>query len=821
MTSADPNIATCRSCGTLIDVSEQEPFALVNCSSCGARMRVRTDFASFELQGVLGEGGQGIVYRAVDKKLGRPVAVKVMKREYSADPDFVKRFESEARITASLNNPHIVKVFSTGEHQGMLYLAMEIVDQGSLDALMAKLKKMPEEQAIDIGIQIALGLKAGLELGLIHRDIKPGNVLFADGQTAKIVDFGLAILVEKQHEEQGDVWATPYYVAPEKLEGRAEDFRSDMYSLAATMFHAIAGRPPFISESNSMTELRRIKSQPVRLLNFAPHVSTPTAFVIDRALSFKPEDRFESYADFIESLEYARAELRKNPGQQRRASRLLRSGQGVSAGNWAIFAIVALAAGIGLYFWVTRSGVRPAGTTGPSAASDSAADDLTAEKRFDLGRKQLVEEHFTEAANTFQVLYEKGRLPEPKNSWAAVHAGLAEYLAGRPGPARAAFKALSERTTPTAIGLDAKLVAFFSQLSTLASGDAKDAPPNFDGFDANTYESLVFLVAAVKQWTENDYEGAVALMRRFQKATPAGDDAWVADYRPLVARFLDEYGTYLEIAEDVAKADASPKVAEAALKKIPAAKIKIHSDQLIAKLDAMEATVGDKVRKAIAAAEEAMKKQEADADAREEKLLTDAKLQLKTLCENYRFTEAATLVRAVNVKRDRFVRERELLAKRVDWLVEFKRQLIEDLNAAGVTLVLERKNGQKISGVIARASDQQVEVRVQFGFLPIAWYDISPLSVLQMSRAYMRPTLPQAVIADREWRAGVFCLFTQLFNEGQALMDDAAVRKPEFQNDRALFFGESAPNPAPAPEPAPAQPKGPSLLDGVPAPPPQ
>ncbi len=836
MTSADPNIATCQSCGTLIDVSEQEPFALVNCSSCGARMRVRTDFANFELQGVLGEGGQGIVYRAVDKKLNRPVAIKVMKREYSADPDFVKRFESEARITASLNNPHIVKVFSSGEHHGLLYLAMEIVDHGSLDSLMAQLKKMPEEQVIDIGIQIALGLKAGLELGLIHRDIKPGNILFADGQTAKIVDFGLAILVEKQHEEQGEVWATPYYVSPEKLEGRAEDFRSDMYSLAATLFHAIAGRPPFITESNSMTELRKIKSLPVRLLNFAPHVSTPTAYVIDRALSFKPEDRFDSYTHFIESLEYARAELRRHPGKRRRVPRALAMGQG-KGGSWVTFAIIALVVGVGVYFWVNRPGARTEQTTEKVPTPGSAEADLTAEKRFDLGRKQLLEEQFDEAAKTFMALYEEGRLPEPKNSWAAVHGGIAEYFAGRTERARAAFKMLSERTTPTAIGLDEKLVAFFNRLSTLVSGGAKGEPPKFDEFDATTYESLIFLTAAVKHWNESEFEEAIALMRRFQKATPSGEDVWVADYRPLVARYLDEYGTFREIADDVAKADASPKIAEAALKKIPAAKGKVRSEKLLARLDAMETEVGNKVRLAIAASEEAMKKQEAEAEAREEKLLTDVKFQLKALCENYRFSEAAALVRAVNVKRERHVGERDLLAKRVDWLVEFKRQLIADLNTGGCTLALQRKSGQKITGMIARATDLQVEMRVQFGSLPIAWTDISALSVLQMSRFYMRPTQPQAVLADREWRAGVFCLFTQLFNEGQALMDDAANRKPEYQNDRALFFGETAPAPAPEPPPvappappAPGlemadeplnpemKPKGTSLLDGVPAP---
>jgi len=805
MTSTDPNIAICPSCGTMIDVSEQELFVLVNCSACGARMRVRQDFANFQIQGVLGEGGQGIVYRAVDKKLNRPVAIKVIKREYSADSEFVRRFQSEARITASLNNPHIVKVYSTGEHNGLLYLAMEIVDHGSLYALMAQLKMMPEEQALDIGIQIATGLKAGLELGLIHRDIKPGNILFADGQTAKIVDFGLAILVEKQHEEQGEVWATPYYVAPEKLDGQAEDFRSDMYSLAATLFHAIAGRPPFISESNSMTELRRIKSQPVRLLNFAPHVSTPAAYAIDRALSFNPEDRFDSYEHFIESLEYARAELRKHP-VKRRKPKVLKIGDRMQGGSWVTFAIIAILTGIGVFFWVHRPDTRAGSTSGTPAAAVPAEAGLNAEERFDIGRRQLVEEHFTDAAKTFHILYEEAHLPEPKNSWAAVHGGLAEYFAGRPGQARTAFKTLSEHTTPTAIGLDAKLVDFLNRLSLLAAGQAKESQLNLDAIDATTYESLAFLVAGLQQWDAGDFEKGIALMRLFQQATPAGEDVWVADYRPLVTRYLDEYGTYREIADAVAKADISPKLAEAALKKIPDATGRLRSKKLIEKLKAMETDAGDKVRTAIAAAEQAVKQKQAEAETREEKLLTDAKLQIKELCDNYRFNEAAALISAVNVKLDHNISERDLLAKRVDWLVEFKKHLIEDINVSGCPAPLVKKNGQKLLGTASHADDHQLELRVQFGVLPaVKWNDIGAQSVLRMARTFMRPTLPLDALADREWQAAVFCLFAQLSNEGQALMDDAVNRKPDYQNDRALFFGQ--PSPSPAPEqatPAPA-----------------
>ncbi len=785
----------------MIDVSEQEPFSLVNCSSCGARMRVRQEFANFEIQGILGEGGQGIVYRAVDRKLNRAVAIKVMRRQYSADAEFVRRFESEARITASLNNPHIVKVYSSGEYHGLLYLAMEIVDQGSLDGLMSQVKKLPEEQAIDIGIQIALGLKAGLERGLIHRDIKPGNILFADGHTAKIVDFGLAVLVEKQHEEEGDVWATPYYVAPEKLEGHAEDFRSDMYSLAATLFHAIAGRPPFISETNSMSELRKIKSQPVRLQNFAPHVSAQTAHVIDRALSFRRDERFGSYDEFIANLEAARAQLRKNPAA-RRKPRVLMLGDRMQGGSWATLITVVIVVAAGLYFYVKRPFDRPAGSGGKAAGAASEAD-LSAEKRFDIGRRQIVEERFAEAAKTFHALYEAGRLPEPKNSWAAVHEGLAEFFAGRGGVARAAFKTLSERAKPTVIGLDAKFVGFLNQLALLTAGKKQEEQVKMEDFSLTTHESLAFLIAGLKHWDAGDFEAGVALMRRFQNASPSGEDAWVADYRPLVTRYMEDFAIFREISGDIAKADATPKVAQAALAKIPAAKGRVRSDKLRKKLEAIETETTEKVQAAIAAEERAMKEQQAEAEARDEKLLTTAKLQVKDLCENYRFSEAASVIRAAAVKLDRNVTERDIVVRRVDWLVEFKKRLIEDINAAGCAVPLQRKNGQKLIGTVSRADEQQIDLRLQFGVLPaVKWSDISPASILQMARTYMRPTLSQAALADREWQAGVFCLFMQLFNEGQALMDDAVNRKPEYQNERVLFFGQSAPAPAPAPEPA-------------------
>mgnify|MGYP003576860938 CR=1 FL=1 len=197
----------------------------------------------------------GAVYRALDQGLSRYVALKLLRKEYNVRPEFVQQFRKEAAITASINHPHVVKVYSTGSDHGLLYITMELVDKGSLDDLMTLQGRIAESQVLDIGVQIAAGLNAALFKGLIHRDIKPGNILFANAQTAKIVDFGLAVLQAEAGKIDGEIWGTPYYVAPEKLDNQPEDFRSDMYSLGGTLFHALAGRPPLEAETASLVAL--------------------------------------------------------------------------------------------------------------------------------------------------------------------------------------------------------------------------------------------------------------------------------------------------------------------------------------------------------------------------------------------------------------------------------------------------------------------------------------------------------------------------------------------------------------------------------------
>src|SRR3954469_17861639 len=323
MPDAEPDSSSqsCPGCGLLIDVAQEEPLARVTCPGCDEKMRVERAFDNFALLETLGVGGVGSVYKARDTRLNRFVALKLLRPELSADPGEIERLEHEARATAAVNDPHVIQVFSSGTDHGQFYLVMELVDQGSLDDRMAEEGRVNQSRVLDTGIQVARGLRAAYEQGLIHRDVKPGNILFADEATAKIGDFGLAVASGQDAESQNEIWGTPYYVAPERLNHQPEDFRSDLYSLGATLYHAIAGRPPFEGETNSATALRDLKNQPLSLATAAPGLRRETVRTIDRMVAPDPEQRFASYDEVIDALEQARDAL--NPsGKKARRRRL-------------------------------------------------------------------------------------------------------------------------------------------------------------------------------------------------------------------------------------------------------------------------------------------------------------------------------------------------------------------------------------------------------------------------------------------------------------------------------------------------------------------
>ena len=566
----EPLIQTCPDCGTVIDVSDQEPLSAVSCPTCGSSSAVHTQIDHFELVGVLGRGGMGVVYRANDTSLDRPVALKLLKKSEGASQEQIAQLATEASITASVNHPHVVKVYTTGMDHGRFYIAMELVDKGTLDHLIELQGRVAESQVLEVGIQIAQGLRAAQQAGLIHRDVKPGNILFADAHTAKIVDFGLAVFMKDEEKVRGEVWGTPYYVAPEKLDNKPEDFRSDIYSLGGTLFHALAGRPPFEAENASMVALKHLKSQAVSLQAFAPWVSGSTAFVINRTLNKDPEQRYQSYDELIEHLEYARAEL-KTAKPQLAKRVVMESEAEKKAMGWAVFAMIGLIVAAGIAAVVFRNQIfHPGQPATPGAGEPAVGVESQMESVFAEALAKLGEGNSAAAADAFRHTAAQPKIAPLQIAWANLLEGLAEHLAGRRAEAEAAFRKVTDRGPFSTKPANGKLAGFLLETARQMEGHGPIARNAADGFDKTNHESIALLFFGVKNWELGNIDDAVSQLRLFRQTTPAGNDAWIGELKSVATQLLEEY-TVFQMAADrlnAAKSPAEVKVAVDALKEV-------------------------------------------------------------------------------------------------------------------------------------------------------------------------------------------------------------------------------------------------------------
>ena len=345
----------CGRCQNTIDITGLEPGDGITCPYCSHEFVITRQFGNFLLERQLGAGGMGTVYLGRDVTLNRVVAVKVLKPELVSDQKFMATFLREAEITASLNHPNVVQVYAFGEHEKVYYMVVEYISGGSLDDRIAQLGRITELEGIEIGIAVARGLEAALERGgLIHRDIKPGNILFNANNTPKVVDFGLSLSFDTTDHFDGEIWGTPYYVAPEKLEREKEDFRSDLYSLGATLFHAISGRPPYEGEDPNDVAMKHLSGNVISLKAFVPDISDQTAYAVAKAMARYPEDRYESYAAFIEQLEDAKRRI-TDPNfrvAQKQSVEILETAEAARTNQWLMIGLVAIVVIIlGLLVW--------------------------------------------------------------------------------------------------------------------------------------------------------------------------------------------------------------------------------------------------------------------------------------------------------------------------------------------------------------------------------------------------------------------------------------------------------------------------------------
>jgi serine/threonine protein kinase len=306
----------CNACGAQVFIpGDLQPLATTACPKCGNQIMMPMRLRQFELRAFIASGGMGTVYRAFDTALEREVAVKVMKPELAGDVLAIEAFSREARACACLNHSNIIHIYTFDENERQKYLVMELADQGSLDGRIETQTRISELEVLDIGTKMGSALEAALKHGFLHRDIKPGNILFNADNEPKLVDFGLARKAEAEVNPDEGTWGTPYYVAPEKINREPETFLSDMYSLGGTLYHALTGHVPF--EAPTVEELVRAHvsvplTPPDQVI---PEVSQLCSEAIVRAMAKNPADRFQSYGEFIMAFEYARTMLLRQQSQ--------------------------------------------------------------------------------------------------------------------------------------------------------------------------------------------------------------------------------------------------------------------------------------------------------------------------------------------------------------------------------------------------------------------------------------------------------------------------------------------------------------------------
>jgi serine/threonine protein kinase len=265
----------------------------------------------YRITGKLGTGGMGVVYEADDTRLPRKVALKFLPEELADDPDAIRRFRREAETIATLSHGHICTIYDIDEHDGRIFIAMECVDGVNLKTFISR-HTLSTAQIIELALQIAGALDAAHAKGIVHRDIKPGNLIVSESRTVKVLDFGLArrFKTADTHELGPDGSTIPgrpigtaNYMAPERILQMPLDPRSDLFSLGVVMYEMATGRLPFAGASPSETVSNVLDKDPVPLTDLAPQHTQAFEAVVHRLLAKRASDRYSSALELMEALQ--------------------------------------------------------------------------------------------------------------------------------------------------------------------------------------------------------------------------------------------------------------------------------------------------------------------------------------------------------------------------------------------------------------------------------------------------------------------------------------------------------------------------------------
>ncbi len=352
----------------------------------------------------IGRGGMGTVYKATQLSLNRTVAFKVLSSRLLKDDKFIVKFKSEAQAAGNLNHPNIVQVYDVGTDRNLHFFSMEFMDGGSIQDKIGKDGKLTFEEALDVFIQATRALIFAEKNGIVHRDVKPDNLMYTGDGQVKLLDLGLARRVGEETAVEGEgIFGTPHFISPEQAQGKPVDQRADLYSLGATIYRLLAGRTPFDGANVREIVQKQINAEPVPLRKLAPDIPEELAAVIGKLMKKNPDERYASAAALLEDLEKIRLRYHLKV-------------HGVGGGGKGVFVALALAvaavAGVAVFALTRDDNDRPlppgpVGTAGLVPATGTQQPEVIIQK----DRESLAMAAF------FQIKADDAALGDPAKTW--------------------------------------------------------------------------------------------------------------------------------------------------------------------------------------------------------------------------------------------------------------------------------------------------------------------------------------------------------------------------------------------------------------------
>lgn len=836
-----PDTINCHACGAVIDLAGQTGLTHIECTRCGSLSVVPLQFGNFLLLNPLGIGGMGTVYKAIDLSLNRYLALKILRKKLAANPEFIETFSREARSAAAVNHPNVAQVYSFGEQDGQYYLAMELLDRGSLDDRILKLGKLSEAEVLDIGALIASGLRAAYQRGLLHRDVKPGNILFNSDGVPKIVDFGLAQIhapaatqpiptVQQAQSEQ--IWGTPYYIAPEKLRGQPEDFRSDVYSLGASLFHALAGRPPFEAATAGEVVTKHATQPAYSLKTYAPNTHDYTAHVIARMLAKNPAERYESYDEAIHDLREAQSVLKA--AEQARAI-VAPTGEQFSFTSiiGTIAAVIACGA-IVWFVWQNRVGIfrlesapqqttaaptavehpstSTAPETSPRPATTTEEVDFTEDapwvKAWNMAALQLAQGRYEDALIGYDnALQLAGRDRPLHRQWIFVFQGLTLLAADRPSESQRVFIRAVDlragRRVPETITTDnfAPVVAQM-MLGGLPLAELEGATERMPPWAA----ALTHLAAGFKHMEAGEFSAAADAFRRYHKLPVDDRNRWAFNLQSLadkLARQCDDAARVLELVaglEKEEKFDTALETLQAAAKNTKLTALKAA---LLTREAQLEQAVGrQREQQAQTRGETERRAQERAAQeqqriAEEKKLLQALEPEVAPAWQSYDFKASqakyGTLAGKMETAEGRRLLEQRVATAKL--LADFKSQLAADFARRPYDRAdLQTRNLSQLSGRLVRATEGQLVFATPYGELVTDWRDLAPATLVKLAEFYattLRPAEKPEQTGRRYLALAVFCKQYGMDRAAAAYERQAMELMPSLRDEAEKILGKA------------------------------